>query len=144
MKNIVILLSNPLIPFLLLLLFIVKGNILELLGVLSKHFVDVMKEKTLQLQQTYIESLNQQFKANKPDMQIIAGVWFCSIVSFVFMCLRATRVFLCAFALVLLVARNHSCALTHTRSYTRTRAYTFTHAGARAAVHPFLRACLSL
>lgn len=51
----------------------VKSCILQLLGLFSEYFPDLMSTKAKHIQQLLMESLQKQFKSAKPDMQIIAG-----------------------------------------------------------------------
>jgi hypothetical protein len=53
--------------------FTVKASMLELLGYLCEVFPAAMYYKSAQLLQMFLDSLNKQFRSEKPDMKIIAG-----------------------------------------------------------------------
>lgn len=54
-------------------LFLVKGSILKILGVLSEHFPDALRDRASNILPLMVESLNKEFKSQKPEMQVIAG-----------------------------------------------------------------------
>jgi hypothetical protein len=51
----------------------VKANMLQLLGFLCESFPGAMYQRSSQLLQIFLDSLNKQFKSEKPDMKIISG-----------------------------------------------------------------------
>jgi hypothetical protein len=46
---------------------------LQLLGFLCESFPGAMYQRSSQLLQIFLDSLNKQFKSEKPDMKIISG-----------------------------------------------------------------------
>lgn len=51
----------------------VKSNMLHLMGFLCESFPGAMYQRSSQLLQIFLDSLNKQFKSEKPDMKIISG-----------------------------------------------------------------------